>query len=72
MKVYVVFRGTKKYLLCVCKEKETAIDMATDDAAEALLFEKFGDATDFKGQLSEYNEAYINGVWYSIVEKELL
>lgn len=70
MKVYILQR--EKDLICVCSSKVKAIDCAVDDAASALLFERFGGARDFASALREYNHAGANGVWYEIKEEEVL
>lgn len=70
MKVYVLNR--ENGLLCVCSSKAKAIDCAVDDAASALLFERFGGARDFASALRKYNHASASGVWYEIKEEEVL
>lgn len=70
MKVYLLNRN--RDLVCVCSSKKTAIESAVDDAAGALLFQKFGDATDFRGALRDYSHVGIHGVWYEIKEANVL
>lgn len=70
MKVYLLFR--EKDLVCACTSKAKAVDYAVDDAAAALLFQKFGDARDFASALREYNHTGVSGVWYEIKEEEVL
>lgn len=69
MKVYLLYRS--KDLLCVCNSKERAIEMAEDDAASLLLFEKYGEASAFRENLSECTDACIHGVRYTIIKEEV-
>lgn len=52
--------------------KKKAIDAATDHAAKWLLFEKFGDAANFRWALNERNQVVIKQVGYYIENEKVI
>ena len=77
MEIKLVYRGdiwltrSSLDLIGVCETKSIAVQMAKEDAADALLFEKLGDAISFGNELYEKGQCVVNGVGYLIETAEM-